>query len=97
MSAILVSGGAILSGSAIRVGENMGGGGGEELSCIEGSKGAARVSSVTGVSDFSAISSLSGGLGDSNVVVGGGSMIGMVLIKEEGGTGEAEESSEDVG
>lgn len=94
MSAVLVSGAAILSESAIGTGEGAGGeggGGGEVLSCIEGSKGTA------GVSDFSAISSLSCGLGDSSVVVGGGSMIGMVLIKEGGGTVEAEESSEDVG
>lgn len=97
MSALVDGGGAMFA-----MGKGDGAGDGGVLSCIDGtgalSKGAAGVSSVMGGSDLNAVSLvLSGGLGDSTVEMGGGSIMGVVLIKEEGGTGKAEESCTDVG
>lgn len=65
-------------------------------SCIvatgEVSKGAGAVSSVSAGSDFCAISPLQGRSGDSRVEAGRGSIMGMVWITEDGGTGDEEES-----
>lgn len=70
-------------------------------SCIvatgEVSKGAGAVSSVSAGSDFCAISPSQGTSGDSRVEAGGGSIMGVVWITEDGGTGDEEESCEDEG
>lgn len=63
----------------------------ESVVCIAGS---GEVSKVTG--GGSSVVSGSGS-GDSRVEVGGGSIMGVVWIKEDGGTGEEEESCEDEG
>ncbi len=76
--------------SVIGTGDGVGDGG--RLSCIDGAgesaKGAARVSSSKGGSNFGVIPSISllSGLGDSNVELGGGSMMGVVQINKEAGT-----------
>lgn len=67
--------------SVIGTGEGAGDGGG--LSCIDGVGEGAK-----GMSNFGVILSISFamGLGDSSVVLGGGSMMGVVQISKEGGT-----------
>lgn len=75
--------------SVIGTGEGLGDGGG--LPCIDGVGQSAKVVSVTssrGGSNFRPISSISfrSRLGDSNVELGGGSMMGVVQINKEAGT-----------
>lgn len=75
-----------MSQSVIGTGETVGDGGG--LSCIDGvgeSAKAALVSSGNGGSDAASMSFPSG-FGDSNVELGGGSMMGVVQINKEAGT-----------
>lgn len=85
----LMEGGGSLGMSDTGTGEGVGDG--RVLSCIDGvgePAEAARVSSGKGGSDFGVILSMSlaRGLGDSNVLLGGGSMMGVVQINKEAGT-----------
>lgn len=85
----LMEGGGSLGMSDTGTGEGVGDGG--LLSCIDGEREPAKgaeVSSSEGGSNFGVTisTSVAGGLGDSNVELGGGSMMGVVQINKEAGT-----------
>lgn len=88
--ALMEGGGSVeMLQSVIGTGEGVGDGG--RLSCIDGVGESAKVAlapSSKGGSNFGVILSISllSGLGDSNVELGGGSMMGVVQINKEAGT-----------